>query len=189
LAYVGSLRGAVSWPQCRRRLPLRLIGREVSARHGTRRTQQPEPRRLVRAPPQRRPRALAKTTNQAVLSTLITIGRQRHSARRQKNRPSFPHTKVTTPTVTGPAQITRFQHDPTYPLGAVTCTNNQNGAGTTTSARGTAPIRSDMRTSDNPRAGQRTPQKDQISPAGRSCPRRTETPKVPGVGPAAAGCG
>jgi Insertion element 4 transposase N-terminal/Transposase DDE domain len=58
---------------------------------------------------------LAETTSRATLNTLITTGRNRHSARRQKNRPSFPHTQVTTPTVTGPVQITRFQRDPDTP--------------------------------------------------------------------------
>ena len=39
---------------------------------------------------------------------LIVTGRQRHSARRQKSRPRFPHTQITTPTVTGTVTITRF---------------------------------------------------------------------------------
>jgi Insertion element 4 transposase N-terminal/Transposase DDE domain len=58
---------------------------------------------------------LAEATSQAALNTLITTGRQRHSARRQKNRPSFPHTRATTPTTTGPVQITRFQREPDTP--------------------------------------------------------------------------
>ena len=52
--------------------------------------------------------ALAEATSRAALSTLIVTGRQRHSGRRQKSRPGFPHTQVTTPTVTGPVTITRF---------------------------------------------------------------------------------
>ena len=44
----------------------------------------------------------------AIVGTLIITGRQRHSGRRQKSRPGFPHTRVTTPTVTGPVTITRF---------------------------------------------------------------------------------
>lgn len=52
--------------------------------------------------------ALAEATSRAALGTLIVTGRQRHSGRRQKSRPGFPHTQVTTPTVTGPVTITRF---------------------------------------------------------------------------------
>jgi Insertion element 4 transposase N-terminal len=52
--------------------------------------------------------ALAEATSRAALSTLIVTGRQRHSGRRQKSRPGFPHTRVTTPTITGPVTITRF---------------------------------------------------------------------------------
>ena len=52
--------------------------------------------------------ALAEATRRAALGTLIVTGRQRHSGRRQKSRPSFPHTQVTTPTVTGPVTIIRF---------------------------------------------------------------------------------
>ena len=52
--------------------------------------------------------ALAGATSRAALGTLIVTGRQRHSGRRQKSRPGFPHTQVTTPTVTGPVTITRF---------------------------------------------------------------------------------
>lgn len=51
---------------------------------------------------------LAEAAGRAALSTLIVTGRQRHSARRQKSRPRFPHTQITTPTVTGPVTITRF---------------------------------------------------------------------------------
>jgi hypothetical protein len=51
---------------------------------------------------------LAEATSRAALDTLIVTGRQRHSGRRQKSRPRFPHTQVTTPTVTGPVTITRF---------------------------------------------------------------------------------
>lgn len=58
---------------------------------------------------------LAEATSQAALNSLITTGRQRHSARRQKNRPRFPHTRATTPTTTGPVRITRFQPEPVTP--------------------------------------------------------------------------
>lgn len=51
---------------------------------------------------------LAEAASRAALATLIVTGRQRHSARRQKSRPRFPHTQVTTPTITGPVTITRF---------------------------------------------------------------------------------
>jgi hypothetical protein len=51
---------------------------------------------------------LADATSRAALGTLIVTGRQRHSDRRQKSRPGFPHTQVTTPTVTAPVTITRF---------------------------------------------------------------------------------
>jgi hypothetical protein len=51
---------------------------------------------------------LAETASRAALSTLIVTRRQRRSGRRQKSRPGFPHTQVTTPTVTGPVTITRF---------------------------------------------------------------------------------
>jgi hypothetical protein len=53
--------------------------------------------------------ALAEAASRAALGTLIVTGRQRHSGRRHKSRPGFPHTQVTTPTVTGPVTITRFQ--------------------------------------------------------------------------------
>jgi hypothetical protein len=52
--------------------------------------------------------ALAEAASRAALGTLIVTGRQRHSGRRHKSRPGFPHTQVTTPTVTGPVTITRF---------------------------------------------------------------------------------
>jgi hypothetical protein len=52
---------------------------------------------------------LAETASRAALSTLIVTRRQRRSGRRQKSRPGFPHTQVTTPTVTGPVTITRFR--------------------------------------------------------------------------------
>lgn len=51
---------------------------------------------------------LAEEASRAALRTLIVTGRQRHSSRRQKSSPNFPHTRVTTPTVTGPVTITRF---------------------------------------------------------------------------------
>ena len=51
---------------------------------------------------------LAEAACCAALGTLIVTGRQWHSDRRQKSRPGFPHTRVTTPTVTGPVTITRF---------------------------------------------------------------------------------
>jgi hypothetical protein len=52
---------------------------------------------------------LAEATGRAAPGTLIVTGRQRHSDRRQTSRPSFPHTRATTPTVTGPVTITRFR--------------------------------------------------------------------------------
>jgi Insertion element 4 transposase N-terminal len=51
---------------------------------------------------------LAEAASRTALGTLIVTGRQRHSGRRQKSRPGFPHTPVTTPTVTGSVTITRF---------------------------------------------------------------------------------
>lgn len=51
---------------------------------------------------------LAEAASRAALGTLIVTGRQRRSDRRQKSRPSFPHTQVTTPAITGPVKITRF---------------------------------------------------------------------------------
>jgi hypothetical protein len=57
--------------------------------------------------------ALADTASTAILTALVVTGRQRHSARRQKNRPGFPHTKTTTATVTGPVEITSFQPETT----------------------------------------------------------------------------
>jgi len=53
--------------------------------------------------------ALAEATSRATLHTLITTGRQRHSPRKQKARPRFPHTPATKNTVTGIPEITRFQ--------------------------------------------------------------------------------
>jgi hypothetical protein len=52
---------------------------------------------------------LADVTGRVALATLIITGRKRHSGRRQKSRPGFPRTQVTTPTVTGPVTITRFR--------------------------------------------------------------------------------
>jgi hypothetical protein len=63
---------------------------------------------------------LAETASHAALSTLIVTGRQRHSGRRQKSRPRFPHTGVTTPTVTGPVTITRFHPEWIAPQAADT---------------------------------------------------------------------
>ncbi len=63
---------------------------------------------------------LAETASHAALSTLIVTGRQRHSSRRQKSRPRFPHTGVTTPAVTGPVTITRFHPEWTAPQAADT---------------------------------------------------------------------
>ena len=63
---------------------------------------------------------LAETASHAALSTLIVTGRQRHSNRRQKSRPRFPHTQVTTPTVTGPVTITRFHPEWVAPQAADT---------------------------------------------------------------------
>ncbi len=63
---------------------------------------------------------LAETASHAALSTLIVTGRQRHSSRRQKSRPRFPHTAVTTPTVTGPVTITRFHPEWIAPQAADT---------------------------------------------------------------------
>jgi hypothetical protein len=74
--------------------------------------------------------ALAEATGRAALGTLIVTGRQRHSGRRQKSRPRFPYTQVTTSTVTGPVTIIRFHpawvspQAPGIPDGPVTCTND-----------------------------------------------------------------
>ncbi len=56
--------------------------------------------------------ALAEDTSRATWHTLVSTGRQRHSPRSQKARPSFPHTAVTKKTVTGVPQVTRFQPEP-----------------------------------------------------------------------------
>ena len=53
--------------------------------------------------------AAAETAGQAAVHTLVTTGRQRYSARRQKSRPAFPHSSATRTTHKGPVQITRFQ--------------------------------------------------------------------------------
>ena len=53
--------------------------------------------------------AAAETAGQAAVHTLVTTGRQRHSARRQKSRPAFPHAPATKPTHKGPVEITPFQ--------------------------------------------------------------------------------
>lgn len=47
--------------------------------------------------------------SQAAVHTLVTTGRQRYSPRRQKSRPSFPHSSATRTTSKGPVQVTRFQ--------------------------------------------------------------------------------
>ena len=52
--------------------------------------------------------AAAETAGQAAVHTLVTTGRQRYSARRQKSRPAFPHASATKPTHKGPVEITRF---------------------------------------------------------------------------------
>jgi Insertion element 4 transposase N-terminal len=57
--------------------------------------------------------ALADTTARAMLHTLNTTGRQRHSVREQKHRPRFGHTVSTKKTVTGIPEITRFALDST----------------------------------------------------------------------------
>ena len=41
----------------------------------------------------------------AVLSNLVTVDRDRHSQRRQKHRPKFPHTATTKPTTRGPLKV------------------------------------------------------------------------------------
>lgn len=53
--------------------------------------------------------ALTDRTTRTALHTLVATGRDRHSPRQQKSRPSFPHTAVTKTTVTGPVTINRFQ--------------------------------------------------------------------------------
>jgi hypothetical protein len=57
------------------------------------------------------PQALAAAAQQAAHTTLthlITTNRDRHSDRRRKYQPRFPHTATTTPTTHGPATITLF---------------------------------------------------------------------------------
>lgn len=56
--------------------------------------------------------ALAVTASQAALHALIITGRQRHSDRKQKSRPSFPLSAATKTTHTGPVTIIRFQPEP-----------------------------------------------------------------------------
>ena len=54
------------------------------------------------------PAALADAADQTargVLSNLVTVERDRHSPRRQKCRPKFPHTATTKPTTHGPLKI------------------------------------------------------------------------------------
>lgn len=63
---------------------------------------------------------LAEAAGRAALATLIVTGRQRHSARRQKSSPAFPHTQVTKRTITGPVTITRFQPGSAGPRAAAT---------------------------------------------------------------------
>jgi len=52
--------------------------------------------------------AAAETAARAMLHTLNIPGRQRHSERRQKARPKFPHASATKTTVTGKPQVTVF---------------------------------------------------------------------------------
>jgi len=52
--------------------------------------------------------AAADAAARAHLHTLNLPGRERHSARKQKARPKFPHTAATKPTVTGKPQVTMF---------------------------------------------------------------------------------
>ena len=54
------------------------------------------------------PAALADAADLAargVLSNLVTVDRDRHSPRRQKCRPKFPHTATTKPYTHGPLKI------------------------------------------------------------------------------------
>ena len=53
--------------------------------------------------------AAAETAGQAAVHTLVTTGRRRYSPRKQKSRPSFPHSSATRTTHKGPVTITRFQ--------------------------------------------------------------------------------
>ena len=57
--------------------------------------------------------ALADATARAILHTLNTAGRQRHSVRAQKHKPRFGHTVSSKKTVTGIPAITRFAADTT----------------------------------------------------------------------------
>jgi hypothetical protein len=47
----------------------------------------------------------ADLTARGVLSNLVTVDRDRHSPRRQKCRPRFPHTAATKTTTRGPLKI------------------------------------------------------------------------------------
>ena len=49
--------------------------------------------------------AAAQDASRAVLTRLVTTGRDRHSDRRRKHQPSFPRSKQTTPTVRGKTSI------------------------------------------------------------------------------------
>ena len=94
--------------------------------------------------------AATETASRAVLTRLLTPGRDRHSDRRRKHQPRFPRTRQTTPPLAGrppstsaaPRSTRRpepLTHRPTIP----------EGADRTTPARSTAPIRSDIRRSDD----------------------------------------
>ena len=52
--------------------------------------------------------ATAGSAARAILRVLNVPGRQRHSERKQKARPKFPHATATKPTVTGKPQVTVF---------------------------------------------------------------------------------
>jgi hypothetical protein len=56
--------------------------------------------------------ALAEDTSRAMLRTLVSTGRHRHSPRAQKARRGFPHTSATKKTGTGVPQVTLFQPEP-----------------------------------------------------------------------------
>jgi Insertion element 4 transposase N-terminal/Transposase DDE domain len=56
--------------------------------------------------------AAAERAARATLARLVTTGRDRHSERRRKHQPRFPHTPTTTPTARGPATITFFGRKP-----------------------------------------------------------------------------
>jgi hypothetical protein len=49
--------------------------------------------------------AAADRTARTALANLVTTDRNRHSPRRQKHKPKFPHTATTTPTTRGPFQV------------------------------------------------------------------------------------